>query len=58
MVEYDSSSRDVEICHLETEVHALRANVKQQITRSSDCLSQAGLDFPERMQFCWSWLTK
>jgi hypothetical protein len=59
----DHGNRIAELCHdllcqLETEVHALCTNVKQQIARRSDCLPRASLDFPKRMQLRWPRLTK
>ena len=38
-------------CQLEAEIHALGADVKQQIAGGSDGMTGAGLDFPKRMQF-------
>ena len=38
-------------CQLETEIHALGANVKEKIAGCSDGMARAGFYFPKRMQF-------
>ena len=43
---------------LETEIHALGANVKEEIAGGGDGMARAGFDFPKRMQFRRPRLTK
>ncbi len=42
----------------ETEIHALGANVKQEIAGRRDGMARAGFDFAKRMQFRRPRLTK
>ena len=52
----DRRHRLAELSHdlrrqFETQVHALGANVKDEIARRRDRMARAGFDFPKRMQF-------
>jgi hypothetical protein len=37
---------------LEAEIHALGANVEEQVAGRRDCMARSGPDFAERMQLC------
>ena len=45
-------------CQLEAEIHALGANVEEEIAGRGDGMARAGPDFPKRMQFRRPRLTK
>jgi len=43
---------------LETKVHVLGADMKDQVAWRRDCMARSGPDFPERMEFARTWRTK